>query len=188
MERKFPLILLSTTIPSRIGWLLKTSPPKAIQDELLVLVLAVQNVIPMTTWREIMPLPMYIIELDIVPESQKISQLSHLCHIRIAVEHYNGRAVPSQWARRQQFFHVSAISQAPPASAHCVEEHCSWQCENRFEPNFVQTCARCKTADHGSKYRGCPSFRNLMEKEMRNKPQSEKLSNPQPSNMGRSRN
>ena len=165
-----------------------TTPPKAIQDELLALGLAVQNVIPMSTWRDKTPLPMHIIELDNVPQSQKISQLSHLCYIRITVEPYKGRAVPPQCARCQQFYHVAANCQAPPACAHCAEEHCSWQCEKRFEPNFVPTCALCKIGDHGSKYRGCPYFRNLMEKEMRNKPQPEKLNNRQPSNVGRARN
>jgi hypothetical protein len=164
-----------------------TTPPKAIQDELLALGLAVQNVIPMTTWRDKAPLPMHIIELDNVPQSQKVSQLSHLCYIRITVENYRGRNVPAQCAKCQQFFHVAANCQAPPACAHCAEEHCSWQCDKRFEPNFVPTCALCKIGDHGSKYRGCPYFRNLMEKEMRNKPQAEKL-NRQPPNMGRARN
>jgi hypothetical protein len=100
--------------------------------------------------------------------------------------------VPPQCARFQQFFYMAANCQAPPACAHCAEEHCSWQCEKRFEPNFVPTCALCKLGYHGSKYKGCPYFRNLMEKEMRNKPQSEKLNanpnNRQPSNMGRARN
>jgi hypothetical protein len=63
--------------------------------------------------------------------------------------------------------------------------------QNCFEPNFLSTCALCKIGDHGSKYIGFPYFRNLMEKEMRNKFQSEKLNtkpnNRQP-NMGRARN
>ncbi|PNF32199.1 hypothetical protein B7P43_G00735, partial [Cryptotermes secundus] len=121
-----------------------TTPPKAIQDELLALGLAVQNVIPMSTWRDKTPLPMHIIELDNVPQSQKISQLSHLCYIRITVEPYKGRAVPPQCARCQQFYHVAANCQAPPACAHCAEEHCSWQCEKSFEPKFAPTCALCK--------------------------------------------
>jgi hypothetical protein len=64
------------------------TPPEAIQDELLALGLAVQYVIPVTTWRDRTPLPMHIIEPDNVPQSQKISQLSHRCYIRITVEPY----------------------------------------------------------------------------------------------------
>jgi hypothetical protein len=131
--------------------------------------LAVQNVIPMTTRRDRTPLPMHIIELDNVPQSQKILQLSHLCYIRITVEPYKGRAVPPQCARCQKFFHC----QPPPACAHCAEEQYSRQCEKRFELNFVPRCALCRIGGHGSKYRGCPYFHNLMEKEMRNKSQSE---------------
>jgi hypothetical protein len=49
-----------------------TTTPKAIQDELLALGMAVQNVIPMTTG-ETKCLPMHIIELDSVAQSQFIS-------------------------------------------------------------------------------------------------------------------
>jgi hypothetical protein len=134
---------------------------------------------------------MHIIELDNVPQSHKISELTHLCYIRISVEPYNGRTVPPQCARCQQFYHVAANCQAPPACAHCAEEHCSWQCEKRFEPNFVPTCALCRMGGHGSRYRGCPYFRSLMDREMRNKPQSApinaKRNNRQPPTMDRAR-
>jgi hypothetical protein len=98
-----------------------------------------------------------------------------MCYIRINVESYKGRTVPPQCPRCQQFFHVAANCQAPPVCANCAEEHFSWQCEKRFEPNFLPTCALCKIGDHGSKYRGCAYIRNIVVKEMRNKPQSEKL-------------
>jgi hypothetical protein len=80
-----------------------TTPPKAIQDELFAIGFSVQNVITMTAWRDRSPLPMHIIELDNVPHSQKISQLTHLCYIKITVEPYKGRTVPPQSARCQQF-------------------------------------------------------------------------------------
>jgi hypothetical protein len=51
-----------------------------------------------------MPLAMHVIELDNVPQSQKISQLSHLCYIRITVEPYKGRTMPPQCARCRQTF------------------------------------------------------------------------------------
>jgi hypothetical protein len=102
-----------------------TTPPKAIQDELLALGFIVQNVIPMTARRDRTPLPMHIIELYNVPQSQKIAQRTHLCYIKITVEPYKGRAVPRQCARCQQFYHVAANCHAPPACAHCAEEHCS---------------------------------------------------------------
>jgi hypothetical protein len=66
------------------------TPPKAIEDVILALVLAVQNVIPVTTWRDRTPLPMHIIELDKIPQSQNISRLSHPCYIRIIVASYKG--------------------------------------------------------------------------------------------------
>jgi hypothetical protein len=70
-----------------------------------------------------------------------------------------------------------------------VLTNCSWQCDRRFEPNFVPACALCKMGDHGSKYRGCPYFRTLMEKVSRNKPQSATLNikqlNPKPPNKDR---
>jgi hypothetical protein len=66
---------------------------------------------------------MHIIELDNVPQSQMISQLTHLCYIKITVEPYRGRAVPPQCARCQQFYHVAANCLTPPACAHCAEEH-----------------------------------------------------------------
>jgi hypothetical protein len=141
-----------------------TTPPKAIQDELFAIGFNVQNVIPMTAWRDRAPLPMHIIELDNVPHSQKISQLTHLCYIRITVETYSGRTEPPQCARCQQCYHVAANCQAPPVCAHCAGEHCSWQCDKRFKPNFVPACALCNMGEHGSKYRGCPYFRNLVEK------------------------
>jgi hypothetical protein len=97
--------------------------------------------------------------------------------------------MPPQCARCQQFFHVAANCSAPLACAYCAEEHCSWQSEKRFELNFLPTCALWNIGDHSFKYRGCPYFRILMEKETRNKPQSEKLNtkpnNCQPSNTGR---
>ncbi|PNF31016.1 hypothetical protein B7P43_G18167 [Cryptotermes secundus] len=37
----------------------------------------------MSTWRDKTPLHMHMIELDNVPQSQKISQLSHLCYISV---------------------------------------------------------------------------------------------------------
>jgi hypothetical protein len=63
-----------------------STPPKAIQEELLTLGFSVQNVILMTAWRDKTPLPMHIIELDNLPQSLKISQLTHLCYINISVE------------------------------------------------------------------------------------------------------
>jgi hypothetical protein len=168
-----------------------STPPKVIQDELIALGFSVQNVIPMSAWRDKTPLPMFIIDLDNVPQSHKILQLTHLCYIRITVEPYKGRIVPPQCARCQQFYHVAANCQAPPACAHCSEEHCSWQCEKRYEPNFEPICALCKMGAHGSRYKGCPYFRNLMDKEMRNKPQTamsnNKQLNRQLPNMGRMR-
>jgi hypothetical protein len=122
-----------------------------------------------------MPLPMHIIEL----RAENIPQ-SHLCYVRITVEHYKGRAVPTQCARCQQFSHVAANYQAPPACAHCAEEHCSWQREIFSDRNWCP-CALCKIGDDGSKYRDCTYFRNLMEKEMWTKPQSKNL-NTKPNN------
>jgi hypothetical protein len=148
-----------------------TTPPKAIQDDLFAIEFNVQNVIPMTAWSDRASLTMHIVELGNVPHSQKISQLNHLCYIRITVEPYKGRTVPPQCAQCQQFYHVAANCQAPPVCGHCTREHCSWQCDKRFEPNFVPVCALCKMGEHCSKYRGCPYFRNLMEKETGNKPQ-----------------
>jgi hypothetical protein len=166
-----------------------STPPKAIQEELLALGFSVQHVIPMTAWRDKTPLPMHIIELDNLPQSLKIAQLTHLCYIKISVEPYKGRTVPPQCARCQQFYHVAANCLAPPACSHCAEEHCSWQCDRRFEPNFVPTCALCKMGEHGSKYRGCPYFRSLMDKETRNKPQPPPLNtnqiNPNPPTIDR---
>jgi hypothetical protein len=62
---------------------------------------------------------MHIIELENVPQSQKISQLTHMCYIKITVEPYKERAMPLQCALCQQFYHVAANCQAPPAYAHC---------------------------------------------------------------------
>jgi hypothetical protein len=41
--------------------------------------------------------------------------------------------------------------------------------------NFVPTYALYNIGDHGSEYRGCSYFRVLMGREIRNRPQSEKL-------------
>jgi hypothetical protein len=68
----------------------------------------------MTAWRDKSPLSMHIIELDNVPQSQKILELKHLCYIKINVESYRNRTVPPQCARCQQFYHVAASCQAPP--------------------------------------------------------------------------
>jgi hypothetical protein len=65
-------------------------------------------------------------------------------------------------ARCQQFFHVAANCQAPPFCAHWAKGCCSCQCEKRFEPNYVPTCAKSEIT--------APN--NLMEKETSNKPQS----------------
>jgi hypothetical protein len=150
-----------------------SAPPKVIQQELQAIGMSVQNVIPMTAWRDKRPLSMHIIELDNIPQSQKIMQLNRLCYIKIAVEPYKNRAIPPQCARCQQFYHVAASCQAPPACGYCAGRHCSWECETRFEPNFVPTCALCKIGEHSTRFRGCPFFQELMEKESRlyhNKP------------------
>jgi hypothetical protein len=112
----FNLIQYNTSKPCRVvlKGILPTTPPKTIQDELLELGFSVQNVIPMSAWGDRTPLPMHIIELDNVPQSQKILQLTHLCYIKISVEPYKGRTVPPQCARCQQFYHVAANCQAPP--------------------------------------------------------------------------
>jgi hypothetical protein len=145
----------------------------------------------MTAWRDRTPLPMHIIEMDNVNQSHKISQLTHLCYIRISVESYKGRTVPPQCARFKQFYHVAANYQGPPACAHFAEEHCSWNCEKRFEPNFVPACALRRMVDPGSKYSGYPYIRSLMDREMRNKSQSApintKQNNRQPTTIDRAR-
>jgi hypothetical protein len=116
-----------------------TTPTKAIQDELLALGLAVQNVIPMTTWRDRMPLPMHIIELDNVPQSQKISQLFHLCYIIIIVE---------------------AIRDAPcRLSAHSVSNSFTWRQivrPLRFAPTVQRNTARSKAINVWNRT-SCPS-------------------------------
>jgi hypothetical protein len=80
----------------------------------------------MTTWRDRIPLSIHIIELESVLQSHKIPQSSHRLYIRISVETYKRCAVPPQCARCQQFFHVAANPQTPPACAHCAEDQCSW--------------------------------------------------------------
>jgi hypothetical protein len=159
----FNLIRTNDSKPYRvvIKGIPPTTPPKTIQNELHALGLAVQNVIPMTAWRDKTPLSMHIVELDNVPQSQKISQLSHLCFIKITVAHCKGGTVLPQSARCQQFHHVAANSQAPPACAHCTEENCSCQCDKRFQPNFVPTCVLCKIGEYSSNYRGVPSSATL---------------------------
>jgi hypothetical protein len=144
-----------------------TTPPKVIQAELQSTGMLVQNVIPMTAWRDRKPLPMHIIELDNVRQSQKILQLNNLCYIKITVELYKPRTVPPQCARCQRFYHVAANCQASPACRYCAGQHCSWECEVRFQPNFVPNCALCKIGEHTTKFRGCPFFQELMEKESR---------------------
>jgi hypothetical protein len=71
-----------------------STPPNTIQNELLALGFSVQNVIPMTAWRDRIPLPMHIIDLDNTPQSLKIFQLHHLCYIKITVQPYKTRTVP----------------------------------------------------------------------------------------------
>jgi hypothetical protein len=80
--------------------------------------------------------------------------------------------VPPQCARCQQFYHVAANCHATPACAHCGQDHSSWECTRRNEPDFIPSCALCKLGSHGSRYRGCPYFRSLMERESRNNPQA----------------
>jgi hypothetical protein len=147
-------------------------PPSTIKDELAALGFSVQLVTPMSTWRNRAPLPMHIIDLDNIPQSLKISQLKQLCFIKITVEPYRTRTVRPQCARCQQFYHIAANCRATPACAHCGQDHCSWLCTERYEPNFIPSCALCRLGDHGARYRGCPYFRSLMEKELRNKPPS----------------
>jgi hypothetical protein len=62
-----------------------------------------------------------------------------------------------------QLYHVAASCQAAPASGHCAGQHCSWECEARFEPNCVPTCALCKIGERTGKLRCCPFFQDLME-------------------------
>jgi hypothetical protein len=160
-----------------------TTPPNVIQDELQAIGLNVQNVIPMTAWRDKSPLSMHIIELDNIPQSQKILEIKHLCYIKITIEPYRTRTVPPQCARCQRFYHVAASCMAPPACGYCAGPHCSWDCTARFQPNFVPTCALCKIGEHSTKFRGCPFFQDLMEKEgrlNRNKPTHTKQKAPPP--------
>jgi hypothetical protein len=74
-EVSFNLIKHNGSKPYRvvIKGILPTTPSTAIQVELLVLALglAVQNIIPVTVWRDRTPLPMHIIELNNFPQSQK---------------------------------------------------------------------------------------------------------------------
>ncbi|KDR17492.1 hypothetical protein L798_08023 [Zootermopsis nevadensis] len=50
----------------------------------------------MTAWRDKTPLSMYIVELNNVPQSHKISQLCHLCFIKITVEPYKEQTISSR--------------------------------------------------------------------------------------------
>ncbi|XP_021941787.1 uncharacterized protein LOC110840825 [Zootermopsis nevadensis] len=127
----------------------------------------VQNVIPMTAWRDKSPLSMHILELENVPQSHKILDLKSLYYIKTKVEPYKTRTVPPQCARCQQFYHVAASCQAPPACGYCSGSHCSWECTARLEPDFIPTCALCKIGDHSPRFRGCPFFQSLMDKEGR---------------------
>jgi hypothetical protein len=47
-----------------------TAPPKTIKNELHELALEVQNVVPVTAWRDKTPLFMHILKLDNIPESE----------------------------------------------------------------------------------------------------------------------
>jgi hypothetical protein len=180
-ENQVPFNLLRSTGAKPYKVVIKgipsSTPPKVIQNELQAIGMSVQNVIPMTAWRDKSPLAMHIVELDNIPQSHKILQLNRLCYIKITVEPYKTRTVPPQCARCQQFYHVAASCQAPPACGYCAGRHCSWECEVRFEPNFVPTCALCKIGEHSTRFRGCPFFQELMEKESRlnrNKPSHSK--------------
>jgi hypothetical protein len=91
-----------------------STPPKVIQNELQAMGISVQNVITMIAWRDKSTLAMHILELDDIPQSQKILELNRLCYIKISVEPYKTRTVPPQCPQCQQFYHVSCRCQAPP--------------------------------------------------------------------------
>jgi len=73
-------------------------------------------------------------------------------------------------SRCQQYYHEAASCQLPASS--CLwpllwTALFVWECEARFESNFVPTCALCKIWKHTAKLRGCPFFQDRMEKERR---------------------
>jgi hypothetical protein len=168
----FNLIRLNASKPYRvvIRGVPPYTPPNTIREELSALGFAVKLVTPMTSRRDRSPLHMFIIDLENIPQSHKISQLRQLCYIKITVEPYKSRIVPPQSANCQQFYHVAANSHAKPVCAHCSLEHNSWLCTIRHDPNFTPSCTLCKLGDHGARYRGCPYFQSLMDKGLRNKP------------------
>jgi len=113
------------------------------------------------------PLSMQIIELNSVPLSRKVLQLPHACYMRVTVETYKPRTVPP----------VLTVSAILSGSCQLPASTCLWllrwtalfvgECEARFEPNFVPTCALCKIGEYTAKLGGCPFFQDLMEKESR---------------------
>jgi hypothetical protein len=114
-----------------------TTPSKVTQNELQAVRLSVQNVIPLTAWRDKRPLSMHTVELENAPQSHKILELTQLCYIKIIIEPWT-RTVPPQCARCQQFHHVAASCQALPVHGYCAGQHCLWECTIRFEPEFIK--------------------------------------------------
>ena len=115
--------------------------PKTIQDEWHAIVLAIKI---SYRWPPGQCRHLYINADDRilkVPQSYRISDLSHLCHIKVTVNPCRG-APCNLSARCQKCYHVVAYCQAPPGCAHC-EEHFWRQYEKRCEKNrsdkiFVQ--------------------------------------------------
>jgi len=101
-------------------------------------------------------------------ESQGVTATARLlAYITVTVEPYKPRTVPS----------LLTVSTILSYSCHLPASSCLWllrwtalfvgECEARFKPNFVPTCAPCKIGQYTAKLRDCPFFQDLMEKESR---------------------
>lgn len=135
--------------------------PAYIAHSLMQFDLRVLKVVRMTSFKTRKPLPMFLVDLQKTQNSRKILTIDKLCYFNIKVEEYKQRKVPPQCSRCQAYFHTAGRCRAPPQCRYCAGIHYTRECDSPRDAPPV--CALCQ-GEHTANFRGCPEFRDIMER------------------------
>lgn len=107
---------------------------------------------------QLLPRPLFRIELEPNADNPKIYELTNLLHVRITVESFKPRSEPPHCRNCQRVGHTKLYCLRTPRCIKCGGEHKSESC------SILKTdpckCANCG-GPHPANYKGCEAFRKL---------------------------
>ena len=103
------------------------------------------------------PMPLYLIELQMSNDNKAIFEEKRLLHCKISVENFKAAKGPTQCYRCQGIGHAQKTCSMDPNCVKCAGQHIYHECTKKREDGPAK-CYNCG-GKHPANYRGCTFFK-----------------------------